>query len=64
LIRQWFLTPLIPRGLTETPLRPGDKAKLSADLGMAQGKDQEFYWNTLAVFGSLPDAGSRDASDP
>jgi hypothetical protein len=47
----------------DAPLLPGEKAIWSADVGIAQTKDHEFFWGTLAVFGSPP-APSPIANEP
>jgi hypothetical protein len=36
------------------PLRPGEKAVWSADVGMSYTSEHDFYWETRAVFGTLP----------
>ena len=40
---------------SKDPLHPGEKAVWSADVGMAQTSNHEFFWDTLAIFGVPPD---------
>jgi len=41
-------------GAGQPPLLPGQTVTWSADVGMAQTRDHDFFWDTLAVYGSSP----------
>ena len=41
-------------GAAQPPLLPGQTVTWSADVGMALARDHDFFWDTLAIYGTSP----------
>jgi hypothetical protein len=41
-------------GVGQPPLAPGQTVSWSADVGMAQTRDHDFFWDTVAIYGTSP----------
>jgi hypothetical protein len=41
-------------GAGQPPLAPGQTVTWSADVGIAKTRDHDFFWDTLAIYGTAP----------